>query len=500
MAVRIQRSEQRHSEIMPMVHALADQYGPRLTGTPNERSAAAWAMARLRSYGLVNVHLEPWGFGHDGWVNESASGYIVAPVRARLTFAPSAWTAGTANALRASAVLIDPPPDVTATALNTYLESVRAQVAGKIVLIGKGDPVTPDLTPAPRRWTIAALRHILDARRSSDVDLPQPGILTSTERDARLNAFLRSAGALMRVDDSQLPHGLVAAGRNRSFDTATAVSGVTLRTEDYGRVARLLHDGREVMLEFDIRNDSDPQGRTSANVIGEIPGTDLKDQVVMFGAHLDSWHVATGATDDAVGCAIMMEAARLLNELGVRPRRTLRIALWTGEEEGLLGSQDYVARHFGTAEAPQPEFSKLAAYINIDGGPGRVRGLNVFGPVRAGQQLAAILMPLSAQDVVGAVPHHVRRMGSTDATTFSRAGLTAIGAIQDPVDLGTGAYHSNIDTYDHMIEGDARQAAAVIAFLLYALGTRDEALARFPSTKMPRALSPPPQAQPVSNR
>jgi carboxypeptidase Q len=500
MAARIQQSELRHSEIMPIVHLLADTYGPRLTGSANERAADIWAAEQLRRYGLVNVHLEPWSFGHDGWVNSSATGYIVAPIRAPLTFAASAWTPGTSGVLRGSAVLIDPPAEVSAAALGSYLESVRAQLAGKIVLIGKGDPVAPDLTPQPRRWTAAALHRILDARKSSDVDLPQPGILTSNERDAQLNAFLRSAGALMRIDDSHLPHGLVAAGRNRSFDTAMALPGVTLRTEDYGRIARLLRESGQVVLEFDIHNEADPQGRTSANLIGEIPGTDLKDQVVMFGAHLDSWHVATGATDDAVGCAIMMEAARLLTELGVRPRRTLRIALWSGEEEGLLGSQDYVARHFGTTEAPKADFRALAAYINIDGGTGRIRGLNVFGPMEAGQQLAAILKPLGTQDVAGAVPHHVRRMGSTDATTFSRAGLTTIGAIQDPVDVGMGAYHSNIDTYDHVIERDARQAAAVIAYVLYALANLDKPLARFPSDSMPPALSPPPQARPVTSR
>lgn len=488
-------AEQKQSDLLAIVHLLADRLGPRLTGSANERAARDWAMARLRSYGLSNVHEEPWNFAHDGWVSRSATGAIIDPVRQSLVVAPAAWTPSTDGPITASAVIIDPPLDSAAAVLRSYLEAVRARVSGKIVLVGKGDPLPPDLSPGPRRWTAANLRRMLDPKHSSDPESPKAGILTFAERDAQINAFLRSGGALVRVDNSQLPEGLLAAPRNRSITSDDAVPSVALRAEDYGRIARLLADGLDVKLRFNLDNSLDSQGRISANVIAEVPGTDLKDQVVMFGAHLDSWHVATGATDDAVGCAIMMEAVRLIMRLQLHPRRTLRIALWTGEEQGLLGSQDYVARHFGTAEAPKPDFGTLAAYINIDGGTGRVRGLNVFGPLRAGTQLAAIVKPLAGEGVVGAVPHHVRRMGSTDATTFSRAGLTAIGVIQDPVDIGTGAYHSSIDTYDHVIEPDARQAAAVMAFVIYELANRDQPLARFPTTAMPPPLSPPPQAR-----
>ena len=206
----------------------------------------------------------------------------------------------------------------------------------------------------------------------------------------------------MRVNDAGREHGQIIAFNNRTYDLTKAVPTVVMRNEDYGRIARILADGTPVELEFNIVNRIYPEGRTAYNTIAEIPGTDKKDEVVMLGGHLDSWHSATGATDNAIGCAIMMEAARILLKLGVQPRRTIRVALWSGEEEGLLGSQAYVKEHFGSFEEPKPEYAKLVAYLNIDSGTGQLRGASVFGPPAAAATLREILAPFDDLGVFGA--------------------------------------------------------------------------------------------------
>lgn len=498
LAARIRTEETANSQLMRSLHFLSDVYGPRLTASPGEKASARWAMAQLRSWGLSNVHLEAWDFGHPGWANLSASGAIVAPVRMPLAFAVSAWTPGTKGRIRGQAVQIVLPPALTARQLDLYLASVRKKVAGRIVLIGKGAPAPAD-DSIPYRFDDKTMADLLKPDRPyRPAPPPDPHLLTGSEINRRLDAFLRSAGARMRVSDAQRRHGLIDVRRNDTYEIGKSLPWVVLRNEDFGRIVRILADGSPVTLEFDIRNLSYPQGRQSGNVIAEIPGSDRKDEIVMLGAHLDSWHLATGATDDGIGCAIMMEAVRLLKAIGFRPRRTVRLALWTGEEQGLLGSQDYVARHFGTAEAPKPEFAKLDAYLNIDAGTGRVRGVNIFGPPAAADRLRADLLPLSDLGVAGAVPHRIRSLRGTDTTTFSRAGLPGIGLVQDPIEYGNVTWHTNLDLYEGALDEDARQAAIVAATLVAALASDDEMLPRFASDSMPPAEGPPPAARPPS--
>jgi len=212
----------------------------------------------------------------------------------------------------------------------------------------------------------------------------------------------------------------------------------------------------------------------------------------MLGGHLDSWHAATGATDNAIGCAIMMEAARILKSLGVKPRRTIRVALWSGEEEGLLGSQAYVKEHFGTAEDPKPEFAKFNGYFNVDSGTGRVRGAGIFGPPEDADILRQILLPFSDLGVMGAIPTKNRRAGGTDSTSFSQAGLPGIGLGQDPIEYFTDTWHTNIDTYERIIEDDAKKSAIVVAAAIYQLAMRDEMLPRFTKADMPPKPEPTP--------
>jgi len=255
--------------------------------------------------------------------------------------------------------------------------------------------------------------------------------------------------------------------------------------EDFGRVSRLLDDKTSVSLEFDIRNKTFPEGATSYNTIGEITGTDKKDEVIMLGGHLDSWHSATGATDNAIGCAIMMEAARILKTLNVKPRRTIRVALWSGEEQGLLGSQAYVKKHFGSFETPTADYEKFGGYFNIDSGTGRARGLTVFGTPEAATILREIVAPFAEYGIVGAANTKSRNLGGSDHTSFNAAGLPGIGVLQDPIEYGSHTWHTNLDTYERIIEDDVKKSAIIIAASVYALAMRDERLPRYPKAEMP---------------
>ena len=294
------------------------------------------------------------------------------------------------------------------------------------------------------------------------------------------------------MNDAGREHGQIIAFDNTTFDLTKAVPTVVVRNEDYGRIARILADGTPVELEFNIVNRTYPEGRTAYNTVAEIPGTDKKDEVVMIGGHLDSWHSATGATDNAIGCSIMMEAARILLKLGVQPRRTIRVALWSGEEEGILGSQAYVKEHFGSFEAQKPEYSKLVGYLNIDTGTGQLRGASVFGPAAAAATLREILAPFQDLGIYGAATSSSRVVGGTDSTAFNNAGLPGIGFQQDPIEYNTHTHHTNLDTYERVIEDDVKKAAVIVASTIYHLSMRDEMLARFAPGDMP--APPPPRA------
>jgi Zn-dependent M28 family amino/carboxypeptidase len=252
-----------------------------------------------------------------------------------------------------------------------------------------------------------------------------------------------------------------------------------------------------VELEFEIVNRTYPDGRTNYNVVAEIPGSDKAGEVVMLGGHLDSWHSATGATDNAIGCAIMMEAARILTAIGVKPRRMIRVALWSGEEQGLLGSQAYVREHFGTFEEPKPDYGKFAAYFNIDSGTGRVRGLTVFGPPAAAMVLREAAASLKDLGMLGATYTLSRAMTGTDSTSFNAAGLPGINSLLDPIQYQTYTWHTNLDTYERIVEEDVKQSAIVMASMVYHVAMRDEGLPRFSKDEMPRRQGAPPTAAPA---
>jgi acetylornithine deacetylase/succinyl-diaminopimelate desuccinylase-like protein len=317
-----------------------------------------------------------------------------------------------------------------------------------------------------------------------------PVRLTAAQVATRINDFLVANGVAVRINDAGREHGQIRAFNYTGYDETKTVPTVVLRNEDYGRIARILADGTPVTLRFDILNRAYPEGRTSYNAIAEIEGTDKKDEVVMLGGHLDSWHSATGATDNAIGCAVMMEAARILKAIGVTPRRTIRVALWSGEEQGLLGSKAYVAQHFGTAENPKPEFAKFNGYFNVDGGTGRIRGATIFGPPEAATILAGHLRQFEDLGVYGATATVSRNTGGTDSSSFNAAGLPGIGLGQDGIEYNSHTWHTNLDTLERIVEADVKKSAVAIAYAVYQLAMSEQMLPRFTAETMPRPPAP----------
>ncbi len=487
-----------HSQIMRTMHFLTDVYGPRLTGSPNYKAAADWTITQMQAWGLQNGHLEPWDFTHPGWVNEKVAGYVTAPYKDSLTCRAVAWTPGTAGTAAGQAVLIDPPRRPTREQLTAYLDSVKDKVKGRIVLVGRHEVVPIVFNPVSLRREDSEMRAAFDPdnpnppqMRYPEPEPPREGVLTANEVNEQVDQFLVASGALVRVNDAARPHGQIRAFGNRTYDVTKAVPTVVVRNEDYGRIARVLADGTPVSLEFTIVNQVYPEGKTSWNVVAEIPGGDKKDEIVMLGGHLDSWHSGTGATDDGTGVAIMMEAARILQSVGVKPRRTIRVALWAAEEQGLLGSQAYVAQHFGTFENPKPEFAKFNGYLNVDSGTGRLRGARVFGPPEAAAMLRQALAPLADLGVAGASASNSRRLGGTDSTSFNQAGLPGIGLQQDPIEYQTATWHTNLDTYERLSEDDLKQAAIVVAAAAYHLAMSEQMIPRFSKEQMPKPPEPP---------
>ncbi|HKV29232.1 MAG TPA: M20/M25/M40 family metallo-hydrolase, partial [Candidatus Acidoferrales bacterium] len=541
MYAQIRAEETNNSKIMWIIHEVADVYGPRVTGTPNLKAADDWAVRTMASWGLKNTHLEPWTFQPPsaatpvpGWENMELSAEAVAPFHGQLMVEPLAWTPSTHGTVTAKVVMLLPPgltafgggfgrPDAAPAAptwapppmpqpqkaerpqqptqaeLDAYLNSMRDKVRGAIVLVGNHVEVAEDLNPAPLRrpdeeWT--ARFDPNNPQRNPFGNRPQqpplgPGQLTRQEVAREVDQFLVDNGALVRVNDAGRAHGVIVAQQNSAYDWSRAVPTLVMRNEDYGRISRILADGTPVTLRVNIQNKEYPEGTTVYNAIGEIPGTDKKDEIVMLGGHYDSWHDATGATDNGIGSSMMLEAVRILATLHVKPRRTIRIALWSGEEEGLLGSLAYVKQHFGSFENPKPEYAKLDAYFNIDSGTGKPRGASVFGPADAVAMVRGTLMPFQNWGFTGVSASASRATGGTDSTSFNNAGLPGIGLAQDPFDYGSFTHHTNLDTYERIYEEDVREGAVEIASAVYAVAMADEMVPRYKAENMPKPVPEP---------
>jgi carboxypeptidase Q len=420
--------------------------------------------------------------------------HAVSPFKDALIVEALAWTPGTNGAVTAPVMRLNVPSQVTKEALSKFFDDNRAGVKGRIVLVGNPAVVPVNITPPAKRRDDNTVRTQYSAPVPAAPAPPVPpaaspgnssNFVPATQVTEQFDQFLVSAGALGRVNDAGREHGQIRAFNNRTFDVSKAVPTVVMRNEDFGRIVRILADGTPVELEFNIVNRTIPEGSTVYNVVAEIPGSDKSQEVVMLGGHIDSWHSATGATDNAIGSATMMEAIRILQALGVKPRRTIRLALWSGEEQGLLGSQAYVKEHFGMVENPKPDHANFAGYFNIDSGTGRARGASVFGPPEAAAILRDATRPFADNGFFGVTATQSRRRGGTDSTSFNEAGLPGIGIQQDPIEYDSHTWHTNLDTYERIIEQDAQQSAMVIAAGVYHLAMRDEKLPRLPKEKMP---------------
>jgi carboxypeptidase Q len=538
---RIRKEGMDNSQIMKTMHYLTDVHGPRLTGSPNHENAAKWAVKQMEAWGFTNGKLEPWDFSkvsgtgnekvvRQGWLNEKASGHIISPVKDNLVFEVLGWTPSTKGTVTAPAVHINPPQGPlaentgrgggrggggdgcgaveprqgpTAEELDAYLKSITPRLKGAIVLAGAHSRIAfceqepakrrddaqarASFNPDPNQAAAAGGGRGGNRAGGAGAQTPAatPARMTPQQVAGRISDLVLTSGALVRVNDAGRLHGQIRAFGGTAYDPSRNLPTVVLRNEDYGRIARILADGTPVTLEFNIQNRMYPEGKTSYNAIAEIPGTDKADEVVMLGGHLDSWHSATGATDNAIGCAVMMEAARILKAIGVRPRRTIRVALWGGEEQGLLGSRAYVADHFGTAENPKPEFHKFNGYFNVDSGTGRIRGGSIFGPPEAAQILGQYFRQFEDLGVYGATATTSRASGGTDSTSFNAAGLPGIGLQQDTIEYGTHTWHTNLDTYERIVEADVKKSAIAIASALYHVAMRDQMLPRFTKETMP---------------
>jgi hypothetical protein len=516
----IRKEEMENSKILNTMHYFTDLYGPRLTGSPNHKNAAQWAADEMKRWGFDNTYLEPWDFGHPGWVNDRNTGLMISPVADTLTFEVLAWTPSTKGKVTSEVVNFVVPqfpasenPRVmqnpTQEELNAYFAKMQSAVKGKIVIYGKQTFTDQSTAQTPKRVADDLIKCRMDPTKTpADCGpggpgggpggggpqriTPRPNALTNVQLRDQVDKFFVDNKVLVRINESQLDRGLVRAFNNSTFDITKVVPTVVMRTEDFGRILRLLQHGTPVTLEFELKSHLVPEGTTSYNVVGEIAGSDKRDEVIMLGGHLDSWHSATGATDNAIGCATMMEAARILKAIGVKPRRTIRVTCWGGEEQGLLGSQAYVKKHFGSFENPTAEYSKFGGYFNIDSGTGRARGLGVFGPPEAATVLRDALAPFGDLGFAGVTASRSRGLGGTDSTSFNQAGLPGIGASQDPIEYFAGTWHTNIDTYERIIESDVKTSAIIFAAGVYTLAMRDDLLPRFAVGQMP-----PPPATPT---
>ncbi len=467
------------SSVMETLFQLTDVSGPRLTGSPGLLRAERWAQEQLKSWGLVNARLEPWGGFGRGWETKKCYVAMTAPYYQPLIAVPKAWTPGTGGPISSEVVLvkISKIEDI-----QQYIGKLR----GKIVAFAPAATNMALGTKADsRRYTVDELSqmeadpHMDDAPDNSYAERREQMRALAALR-LKADSILIREGAIAVINGSRagsMGTVFTSNGAPYAWNAKPVLPAVEMATEDLNRITRLLQAGRQVKIEMEINNEFHATDSTAYNVIAEIPGTDLKDELVMLGAHIDSWHAATGATDNAAGVAVMMEAVRILKELGVKPRRTIRIALWSGEEQGLHGSRNYVKNHFGDAATMKlkPEQARVSAYFNLDNGAGRIRGIYAQGNDEVVPIFEAWLAPFRN---LGAETVTIRNTGSTDHVPFDAIGIPGFQFIQDPLEYSSRTHHTNMDTYDRVNKADLQQAAIIVASFVYNTAMRDEKLPR----------------------
>jgi hypothetical protein len=474
---RIRREGLEYSKVMDYMSYLCDVYGPRLSESPQYRKAGEWTVKTLKELGLENAKMEPYGTFGRGWELQKFYGAMTAPQYMPLIAYPKAWTPGTNGVIKGQAVLLDVR---RAEDLNRYKDKIK----GAIVLTQGGQELSLGFDPDAKRETEDDLKKLALA--------PEPGakpamanrmaeLMARQQLQQAVNKFVKDEGAAVLLEPSRGKDGtiFVASGGSFAKNAPLQLPAVVVALEQYNRMVRILQKDIPVTMEIEIQAnflENDSQGY---NVVAEIPGTDkkLKDEIVMLGGHFDSWHSGTGATDNAAGCAIAMEAVRILKALGVKPKRTIRIALWDAEEQGFIGSRGYVTNHFfdRAKKEKKPEYDKFSAYFNFDNGSGKIRGIYAQGNLAAIPIFEEWLKPFHD---LGATTVTNRNTGGTDHLSFDAVGLPGFQFIQDELDYDTRTHHSNMDVYDHISKGDLIQAATIMASFVFHAAMRNEKLPR----------------------
>jgi hypothetical protein len=507
---QIKREAFQNSQVMENLYYISEVYGPRVNNSRNYRAAAEWAMQQMKDWGLKNVHLEKFPFGY-GWQIKKYYGAMESPAYASLPGFPLAWTPGTNGPVTADAMwapihsngdfpkwkgklkgkivlIFDPAPLTLHTTAEAAKSPTDEEIEARAAAGGPrgGRPGGPDAGPADRDPSGRG-RHGEGAWKYTPTSL---ALSANQALRNELNAFLKEeAPAVVLTPGYNGDGGTIFSSYGGSQNPNDPVPPpiVAIGAEQYNRVVRLMQHGTVPKLTFDVQVEYQKEDQNSVNVIGEIPGTTKPDEVVMLGGHFDSWQGGTGATDNGTGSAVAMEALRILVTLKKPMARTVRVALWGGEEEGLFGSTAYVQQHFAPRDTMKktPEFDKFDVYFNDDGGSGRFRGVSALGS----PQLAAIfkswIEPIKDQHIVavsgGTEFRPTTSPGGTDSTAFTWIGLNGVGFMQDPLEYGTRTHHSNADLYDRAQKDDLMQGAMVEAWFAYNAATRAEMLPRIPT-------------------
>lgn len=478
MIAKIRDEGLNHSQVMEIVFNLTDANGPRLMQSPGYFRAANWAKNRLASWGLENVALESWGRWGKGWQLEKYYLAMTAPYYKPLIGFPKTFSKGTKGVVRAQVVLLDIKD-------STGLSAYRGQLKGKIILIKGNDTLLLGFQPDASRYSDSDLIKLAAYDPTAPiaaVNNTTPKNMTAANLLAQVKKFALSEGALailttsVRNTDGTV---FVQNGIPYSGEMKPTISDISISQEDFLTSQRLLQHQIPVSLDLDLQAKIYSEDQKGYNVIAEIPGTDknLKDQLVMIGGHLDSWQASTGATDNAAGSAVMLEVVRILKVVGIKPRRTIRIALWGGEETGLHGSTNYVKNHF--TDSVTKKFNaagdKLSVYLNLDNGSGKIRGIYLQGNAAAGPIFDQWLEPFHD---LGASTLTLKNTGGTDFLAFDEIGLPGFQFIQDPLEYGSRTHHSNMDSYDHLSAADLKQAATIIAAFVYDAAQREAKIPR----------------------
>ena len=479
MVYKIKQEGLKNSSIEEMAFGLTDLTGPRLTGSTGNTRGNEWAKKKMEELGFKNVRIEAAkNFERGGWDNLKTYAAMTAPYYAALSANPVAWTGSTNGAIKSEVVLLDAKDE-------SELEKYKGKLSGKIVLIASSDVYEASFEPLASRLTDEQLKDIAMATSSSRGRRSNYDFAAMSAQRAmrgKIASFLRNEGAAVILNNSGTFNVPRSTGANYKAGTPEPVAELNLPVENHGRMERLLRHNIPVEMEVEIQNKF-IDSPTVYNVIGEIPGTDkiLKNEYVLIGAHIDSWHGGTGAADNASGCIVMLEALRIIQSLEISPRRTIRIALWGGEEQGLFGSAGYVEKYLVDPEtkAHKPDYEKFAGYFNMDNGTGKYRGIYIQENELVRPVFEEWLKPFAD---LGASTITIRNTTGTDHLSFDRVGLPGFQFIQDGIEYGRG-YHTVMDTYERLVMTDLKHNAVITASFVYNAAMRDSKIPGKPVMK-----------------